>query len=250
MLYRGLEDLLEDHACDCPDLRDPLAVFRFAYNDRSVAILPDTFPSAFIPTLSDRLFAEWYRPGRSGQGLLTSAAGEYLDQDVTFAYRVAVDSTDMPRAVYGVILTATAFEGLLDQTFQGERVLPSAIAKDQPNDSLISATVGAPNGIALYTSPMAYEEELKATRPLSPWLGGLEVEVVVRPDEASQLIIGGLPRSRLPFVMMLLLLTLGVGGRHPGAPSARTGVPTPSRRLRVRGLARVADSTHADPDVR
>jgi len=42
--------------------------------------------------------------------------------------------------------------------------------------------------------------------------GDLAVEVTMRPDQASQLIIGGLPRSRLPLLFTLLLLTLGVGG--------------------------------------
>jgi signal transduction histidine kinase len=37
------------------------------------------------------------------------------------------------------------------------------------------------------------------------------IQAAIRPDAAAQLIIGGLPNSRLPLLAVLLLLTLGVG---------------------------------------
>src|SRR5207247_8969955 len=44
----------------------------------------------------------------------------------------------------------------------------------------------------------------------NPMLAGLLVQVTLRPDVATKLVIGGLPRSRLPFVLGVLLLTAGL----------------------------------------
>src|SRR5207247_25370 len=44
----------------------------------------------------------------------------------------------------------------------------------------------------------------------NPMLAGLLVQVTLRPDVATKLVIGGLPRSRLPFVLGGLLLTAGL----------------------------------------
>jgi two-component system phosphate regulon sensor histidine kinase PhoR len=52
---------------------------------------------------------------------------------------------------------------------------------------------------------------LGAVDTLSADFGGMLVDVAVRPDAADRLIIGGLPQSRLPLLVALLMLTLGVG---------------------------------------
>jgi signal transduction histidine kinase len=42
--------------------------------------------------------------------------------------------------------------------------------------------------------------------------GGLILEAAIRPDAASTLVIGGLPRARLPLLLALMVMTVGVGG--------------------------------------
>jgi signal transduction histidine kinase len=46
---------------------------------------------------------------------------------------------------------------------------------------------------------------------LSYEFGGLVLEVGLRPDAASALVIGGLPRARLPLLLALMIMTVGVG---------------------------------------
>jgi signal transduction histidine kinase len=47
---------------------------------------------------------------------------------------------------------------------------------------------------------------------LSSDLGGLALSVALKPDAAGKLVIGGLPRERLPLVLGLLALTVGLVG--------------------------------------
>lgn len=73
-------------------------------------------------------------------------------------------------------------------------------------------TVGYTGGVTVFSSPVDYPETMGETGSLGVEYGDLEVSVAMRPDKASQLIIGGLPSSRLPLLVTLLILTLGVGG--------------------------------------
>ena len=72
----------------------------------------------------------------------------------------------------------------------------------------------------------------------------------LRPELASQLIVGGLPRSRLPLLAGVFVLTAGLLGvaLAPVAPPA--GVGAASHRVRVRRFARAAHAAGTDPLVR
>jgi signal transduction histidine kinase len=72
-------------------------------------------------------------------------------------------------------------------------------------------TVATAAGRTIFASPTAYPTDLSATSEIGAEHGGLVVRAAIRPDAASQLIIGGLPNSRIPLLAALLLLTLGIG---------------------------------------
>ena len=92
-----------------------------------------------------------------------------------------------------------------------EDLLPKALARGQVTDSLLSLRVVSPLGEPLYTSPVAYDTRYAATESLNAQHGDLRVQAAVRPDAAGSFIIGGLPGSRVPLLVALMLLTLGVG---------------------------------------
>jgi signal transduction histidine kinase len=72
-------------------------------------------------------------------------------------------------------------------------------------------SVRASEGRWVFQSPVVFPERFTARDSLEDEYGSLLVEAAIRPDAASHLIIGGLPRSRLPLLLGLMLLTLGVG---------------------------------------
>src|SRR2546422_6514354 len=117
-------------------------------------------------------------------------------------------------------------------------------------DSLGSLEVTEPAGRELYHSPVRYHPMFTARDSVEPMMAGLHVQVTLRPDIADKLVIGGLPRSRLPFVLGVLLLTAGlivtalVQLRREYDPGAA------AHRFRVGGLARAANAARADPHVR
>jgi signal transduction histidine kinase len=56
-----------------------------------------------------------------------------------------------------------------------------------------------------------YPETYSAADTLDPSFGSFVVAAAIRPEAANQLIIGGVPRSRLPVTLALLMLALAVG---------------------------------------
>jgi signal transduction histidine kinase len=121
------------------------------------------------------------------------------------------DQSGAPRAVYGLAADRTLFRDVLERSCSDEPLLPPSIAGDQPNDSLLYISVIAPDGGTIYESPVSYPERFAADDTLGDRLGGLVARATVRPDAAGRLVIGGLPGSRLPLILGLLLLAAGVG---------------------------------------
>jgi signal transduction histidine kinase len=70
----------------------------------------------------------------------------------------------------------------------------------------MSVIVRDAGGRELFRSPVQYQPVYAATVPLWRRFDGPSVEVSLRPEAAGRLLIGGLPRARLPVLLALLTL--------------------------------------------
>lgn len=109
--------------------------------------------------------------------------------------------------VFGLVVPAAALRLLLDPALHRAPLLPPSLTGGTRLDSAVAYRVLAPSGAALVESAAAPRSYFVASRVLPPMWGGLRVEVALRPSLASRLVIGGLPRSRLPVVGALLAVT-------------------------------------------
>ena len=94
-------------------------------------------------------------------------------------------------------------------TFMADRfpLLPRPLTGGVIYDSVGSVIVTFHNGAELYRSPVQYERRFVGRDSVEAGLGALQVEVALRPEMASKLVIGGLPKSRLPLILGLLAVT-------------------------------------------
>ncbi|HXJ29271.1 MAG TPA: HAMP domain-containing sensor histidine kinase, partial [Gemmatimonadales bacterium] len=74
-------------------------------------------------------------------------------------------------------------------------------------DSIGSVVIHDAHGTPLYKSPTQYASSITAHDTLGSYFANLSVDVSLRPEIAGKLVIGGLPRSRMPLLVTLLLLT-------------------------------------------
>ena len=119
--------------------------------------------------------------------------------------------------------TAFAFEadlevlaGYFRSGFEGAPLLPPTLTGGVSYDSLLSARITTAAGGAEFLNltgqpqPDGPYRGSLASRPLPATSGALNVEIRLDPAAAEMLVIGGLPSSRLPFILGLFLLTAGL----------------------------------------
>ncbi len=101
-------------------------------------------------------------------------------------------------------------ESLLDRfelaDTSGPLIVP-ALTGGVTLDSIGSVIVHDSHGRVLYRSPTQYASSITAHDSVGAFFANLSVDVSLRPAIAGKLVIGGLPRSRMPLLITLLLLT-------------------------------------------
>jgi signal transduction histidine kinase len=96
---------------------------------------------------------------------------------------------------------------LFTYLWRSPRILPVAITHGIPNDSLLTASVSAPNGRLIYQSSGWDAHLLSDTASLASYGGSLRVRVALRRDAMAKLGAGLIPVSRVPVWVGLLVLT-------------------------------------------
>ncbi len=89
-------------------------------------------------------------------------------------------------------------------------LLPRALTGGVTVDSIGSVVVRDARGVPLYHSPTQYTSTITGHDTLGSFVANLQVDVSLRPEIAGRLVIGGLPRSRLPLLVALFALTAGL----------------------------------------
>lgn len=133
----------------------------------------------------------------------------------TPAGRSLVGYTLMPTTwgdtlLYGAELGPAALQRLFDGVIDGEELLPDAFTRGRSSRGVLVAQVTDPAGEVIYRSDPAVALADAGTESLPRAFGRLTVHAAIRPEVAGSLIIGGLPRSRLPFLLGIFALACGL----------------------------------------
>ena len=207
---RELDDAMRALDCPCPAFRDPVALVRILLPGGEIELesgsLSEAVTAALVAHASERHTAD--PTERYGLLHLSSPSPEGAS---AVAYATVQRDGGALAAAYAVVLRPAALEELAAHWQSTTQLLPSALAKGLPLDSVLSIRLARPNGAAVFESPVRYDQTFSAADTLSVALGSLVVSAAIRPEAAGDLVIGGLPRSRLPMSLALIALTLAVG---------------------------------------
>ena len=113
-------------------------------------------------------------------------------------------------ALQGMILSPKAFGPAFERAFIDEPLLPKAFSGERANGDIFVARVRDPHGNVVYESSADAHSGAPVQYDLDESLGGMVLELGVRPEVVDQLVSGGVPRSRMPYIVALLLLTSGL----------------------------------------
>jgi signal transduction histidine kinase len=147
-----------------------------------------------------------YTPEERVAAIIDTAAG----RPRLVVYTVVRDPAGTPRAIVGLEADPRSLEPFYTMGAEKFPLLPRPLTGGVTYDSLGSVVVRYAGGFELYRSPVQYEPRFVARDSLDGMMGALQVQVALRPEMASKLVIGGLPRSRLPMLLIVLALTAGL----------------------------------------
>ena len=237
---RDLDDAMRVLDCFCRGFREPVALVRvllpggeaqYDVGTVDAAVTEEVVAHAVARNSADpsERYGFFHLPARTAEGVSVAA------------YATVQDGAGALDAIYAVLLGDSALTELAAHWHVDTELLPSAIAKGLPTDSVLFIALTRPDGAVVFESPVSYDRTFMAADTLSASLGSLIVTAAVRPEAAGSLVIGGLPRSRLPMSLALVALTLAVGAggllemrRHEQLARLREGfVSSVSHELRT-----------------
>lgn len=128
------------------------------------------------------------------------------------SYGIVRGLDSLPRAVYGVETDPAALVSRLHDIPADKPLLPPSLLRGQPIDSFLTVEVRRADGGLLTTIGTPTGSRLEARERANVESGGLETRIVIRPEAASVLLIGGVPASRLDMLLLLLAGSVAVAG--------------------------------------
>jgi signal transduction histidine kinase len=207
---RELDDAMRALDCRCPAFREPVALVRVQLPTREIVAQPPGAPEETLRQVVDGIVARHAQALDDRYGLFELpmlVPGGASD----VAYATVQRETGELVAAYAVLLAPEALVQLAAHWQESTRLLPDAIAGDLETDSILFVSITQPSGRLAFESAVRYPETFSARDTLDAELGSYVVTAAIRPEAADRLVIGGLPRSRLPITFALLALALAVG---------------------------------------
>jgi len=213
----NLHEATRAEGCPCPGFHEPILLFRIRTDPdggaggepSEVTAAPDTISTSTGLRLADLVLSQ--PMARRSDGIVTASAGTLLPRDVAVGFYLSRDEDGRIELAYEFLVEAAALAELIQEIYDDGPLLPRPIARGQPNDSLLSVRIRDGSGLVVWESSATPPTSWAAAEPLGVDFGTLVAEATVRPEAAPQLIIGGLPKSRLPLLAVMLFLTLGLG---------------------------------------
>jgi signal transduction histidine kinase len=226
--------LPSDIECDCHRTLagpNPKAFFAFKLGTRDVDVGENFYPdpasgwrvdpkTRHAMTVRDR---SWHPPPHPEAAWIADTMSVHVHRsradDRGYGFLLArregevvpIIYTTMPTSwgdtmVYGAEYTPAAFQGMLTRVLDGRGLLPQTFTKGVPNRNVVALTVDDGAGSTVFESERGTASPAFTHINLPPEYGSLGVKIMMRPDQAAGLIIGGTPRSRLPFLLGLLAI--------------------------------------------
>ncbi len=132
------------------------------------------------------------------------------DRPYAFTHVLTVDTLGKPVVAYGfavptVFPVKRAVTAILSSP---QPILPNTSTRGLIADSILAVTVRTPAGEVIHASNPGVDTLYTGADSLETRLGAFRLDVAIDPAAAGRLIIGGVPRSRLPEVLATTLVAV------------------------------------------
>lgn len=187
-------------------LRDTIAAHPRLFRATSPELRPLSFGSARPNTpnpqrlrviLTNDSYAMAFRRVAGRPQLLAFVVGRDLDGRALVTYGVLVDAQHFLTPVLAAART-------------GNPLLPPSLVKQVPEDSVLHVSISTPDGEVVFGDAHEVSTHFEARDTLGLRFGNLIMQVALEQNAAASLVVGGLPRSRLPWLAGIFVLTVAL----------------------------------------
>jgi len=112
--------------------------------------------------------------------------------------------------VYAFEYPPASLDSMFTSVVSASDLLPASIVAGRENRDLLDVEVTDVMGTPLFRSEGAERFDLGGTTDLLPSYAGLKIRAQLKPDMAEAILIGGVPESRVPILLVILVLAIGL----------------------------------------
>jgi signal transduction histidine kinase len=112
--------------------------------------------------------------------------------------------------VYAFEYPTASLDSVFSAVLEASDLLPASVVGGRANTDVLDVEVADATGALLYRTPGAAQFDLAGMANLPPSFSGLRIRAQLRPEMAEAILIGGVPESRVPILLVILLLAIGL----------------------------------------
>ena len=112
--------------------------------------------------------------------------------------------------VYAFEYPPASVDSIFTRVLSASDLLPASIVAGRENSDLLDVEVSDENGAPLYRSAGASRFDIDGKVELPASYAGLRIRAQLKPGMAAAILIGGVPESRVPILLVILVLAVGL----------------------------------------
>ena len=112
--------------------------------------------------------------------------------------------------VYAFEYPPESLDSIFTSVLNASDLLPASVVAGRENNDVLDVEVADGIGAPLFSTIGSRRFDVEGTTNLPPSYAGLRIRAQLRPEMAEAILIGGVPESRVPILLVILLLALGL----------------------------------------
>jgi signal transduction histidine kinase len=160
--------------------------------------------------LADTIAAQMHLPPPSMEEVSAVMGAPPGELPLVAVFTLPRTSARTQTRILGIVTDVGALRPYFQSAFASGPLLVKTLTGGVALDSVGSVVVRDAHGRLIFQSEPQYHSAITGHDTLGSYMAKFQVDVTLRPDIAGKLVIGGLPKSRLPLLVALLLLTAGL----------------------------------------
>ncbi len=112
--------------------------------------------------------------------------------------------------VYAFEYPPASLDSIFNSVLSASDLLPASIVAGRPNTELVDVQVTDGLDMPLFISEGVDRWDVSGTTDLPSSYAGLKIRAQIRPQMAEAILIGGVPESRVPILLVILVLAIGL----------------------------------------